>query len=138
MTHAVQMLRTHPGTIQAEADALALAIDACFDCAETCTACADACLAVEGVDELLCCIRLSLDCVDVCDTTGKLVSRQTGANAEVVRAQVRACIAACWACADECQRHAARFEHCRVTAEACTRCQLACEDLILGSPAPSS
>jgi hypothetical protein len=138
VTHAVRMLRTHPGTIQAEADVLAVAIDACFDCAETCTACADACLASGAVEKLLCCVRLSLDCVDVCDATGKLLSRQSGPNADVVRAQVRACIAASRTCAEECQRHAARFEHCGVCADACRRCERACEDLVSGSPAPSS
>lgn len=138
MTHAVRMLRSHPGTIQAEADALAAAIDACFDCAETSTACADASLAGGAVERLACSIRLCLDCVDVCDATGKLLSRHTGVNADVVRAQVRACIAACRACAEECERHAARLEHCRVTAEACRQCERACEDLLVGSPAPSS
>lgn len=138
MTHAVRMLETHPGTIQAEADVLAAAIDACFDCAETCTACADACLAADRIETLVCCVRLNLDCVDVCDATGKLLSRQTGTNADVVRAQVRACIAASRACAEECERHAGRHEHCAVCAEACRRCERACECLLCGSPAPSS
>jgi hypothetical protein len=79
------------------------------------------------VKELVTCIRLNQDCADVCDTIGKLMTRQTGrASAEVIRHALEACIAACRVCAEECERHASKHEHCRVCAEACRACEQAC------------
>lgn len=139
MTYSVQMLRKHPGDLAGPVDVIAAAIDACFDAAETCTACADACLGELSVAKLVACVRLNLDCADICNTTGKVLARQTDLNVEVVRAQVRACLAAVHACAEECRRHAAELEHCRVCVDACCMCEQACEDLLKGSPAqPSS
>jgi hypothetical protein len=38
--------------------------------------CADACLGEEKVEMLRRCIRLNLDCADVCNATGRMLSRQ--------------------------------------------------------------
>ena len=62
--------------------------------------------------------------------TGRVLSRQTGTNAETVRALLEACRAACTGCGDECASHADMHEHCRVCAEACRRCEQACADLL--------
>jgi hypothetical protein len=130
MTHVAEMLRTRPGQTSAPDDLVA-AIDACFDCAQTCTACADACLGEQHVSSLVQCIRLNLDCADVCATTGRLLSRQTATDWTVVRNQLQACIAACRACGDECEQHGRHgMEHCRVCAESCRRCGEACERLL--------
>ncbi len=51
------------------------------------------------------CIRTDLDCADVCEATGRVLSRHTGYHAET-------------------------HEHCRIGAEACRRCGQACRDLI--------
>ena len=138
MTYSVQMLRKHPADLAGPCDVLASAIDACFDCAETCTACADACLGEADLARLVACIRLNLDCADVCATTGRLLARQTAVDADLVRAQVHACIVAARACAAECRKHAGAMEHCRVCAEACSMCEQACEEVLKGPPAPSS
>ena len=37
-------------------------------------------------------------------------------------------IAACRLCAEECERHAAKMQHCRICGEACRRCERACQD----------
>jgi hypothetical protein len=106
-------------------------IDACYDCAESCTQCADDCLGEESVQELTTCIRLNLDCADICATTGRVVGRRTGYDAEVTSAVLRACIEACRSCADECDIHAAHgMEHCGVCAEECRRCEQACQELL--------
>ena len=85
----------------------------------------------DRLQELVTCIRLNLDCADVCETTGKLMTRQTGgASVEVLRRALETCIAACQACAEECEKHAARQEHCRVCAEACRACEQACRDVV--------
>ena len=81
-------------------DALAECIRACFDCAQVCTACADACLGEQDNEMLVRCIRLDLDCADLCDATGRIVSRQTAIEPAMVRA------------------------------EACRRCERACNDLM--------
>ncbi len=53
------------------------------------------------------CMRLDLDCADVCFTTSALTSRRTGSNNPVIQAMLAACQASCCACAEECDRHAA-------------------------------
>lgn len=76
------------------------------------------------------CVGLNLDCADVCDTTGRVVTRQTEPDLRVVRVAIEACIVTRRACADECDRHAAHHDHCRVCAEVCRRCEQACSDLL--------
>ncbi|EWT07723.1 hypothetical protein N864_23395 [Intrasporangium chromatireducens Q5-1] len=105
-------------------------IQACFECAQACTACADACLSEEMVTELVTCIRTNLDCADLCASTGAVLSRHTGYDANLTRAVLEACAQACKACRDECERHAGMHEHCRVCAESCRRCEQACRDLL--------
>ena len=76
MTHHVSsMLETYPKDLGGiDTQKLAECIEACFECAQTCTACADACLAEDMVAELTQCIRLNLDCADLCETTGRVLS----------------------------------------------------------------
>ncbi len=129
MAVAQEMIATHPRrTSNAE---LTRCIEACFECAQACTACADACLAEEKVAELVRCIRLNLDCADVCDTTGRVLSRLTEADAGLERSLLEVCAEACRVCAEECERHAQMgMEHCRICAEACRHCEEACRSLI--------
>jgi hypothetical protein len=131
MSAIQKMLETHPGHVdQSHLDDLVACIEACFDCAQTCVSCADACLAEEMVGHLRYCIRMNLDCADVCTTTGKMLTRQTRPNWEVIRSQLSACAAVCKACGSECGSHADEHEHCRVCAEACRRCESACDKLL--------
>ena len=127
---ASEMLRTHPQPTTVDQAALARCIEECFACAQTCVACADACLGEESVAELTRCIRLNLDCADVCESTGKILTRQTDFDAELARSIVQVCVAACRRCGDECERHAEHHEHCRVCADACRRCEQTCEDVL--------
>ena len=128
---ARQMLDSYPRELNVDRGLFVRCIEACCDCAESCTQCADDCLGEESVQELTGCIRLNLDCADICAATGRVVSRQTGVDANVTTAIVQACIAACRSCGDECERHAAHgMEHCRVGAEECRRCEQACQELL--------
>nr|WP_235027785.1 four-helix bundle copper-binding protein [Dietzia maris] len=97
---------------------------------QTCTSCADACLAEEMVADLRNCIRLNLDCADLCATTGKILSRRTGQNLATVKTTLEACRTACAECATECKKHEDMHEHCRVCAEACRKCEQACTELL--------
>jgi hypothetical protein len=130
VTHALEMIRTHPGRPAVEAGVLGRCIDACFDCAQSCTACADACLAEQDVQALRRCIRLDLDCADVCVATGKVLSRQVEFEPAVARALVQACAESCRVCGDECERHAEHMEHCRVCADVCRECEQACNRVL--------
>ncbi|UKA68425.1 four-helix bundle copper-binding protein [Arthrobacter sp. FW306-05-C] len=131
MTHITSMLETYPKDLgNVDRQKLADLIAACFECAQTCTACADACLSEDMVAELTKCIRTNLDCSDICATTGNILSRHTGYDANITRAVLEACAVACKACGDECDRHAGMHRHCRVCAEACRRCENACRELL--------
>ena len=125
-----EMISTHADSLAIDQSALTECIEACFECAQACTACADACLAEDMVADLRHCIRTDLDCADICETTGKVLSRQTQPNLELIRAQVRACRTACRTCGEECRSHADMHEHCRVCGEACRNCEEACDRLL--------
>jgi hypothetical protein len=125
-----EMIATHPDVRGSVDEALIEAIDAAYACAQTCTSCADACIAEEMVAQLRQCIRLNLDCADVCAATATLANRRTGSNEEVIRKMLDACITACRLCGEECQRHATKHEHCRICAESCRRCETACQNAL--------
>ena len=106
MTHAQELLATHPRSSTVDAAALVACIEACFDCAQSCVAC------------------------DVCAATGRVFSRVTEFDPQPARAVVAACAEACKSCAEECERHAHHHEHCRICAELCRRCEKACRDVL--------
>ena len=128
--HVQQMLSTHPDVRGNTNDTLLRCIEHCCSCAQTCTSCADACLAEERVAELRQCIRLNLDCADLCYAAGSLASRRTGSNETAIVEALRACAMACRLCGEECARHGEHMEHCRICAEACRACEAACVDAI--------
>jgi hypothetical protein len=101
-----------------------------LECGQACTACAGADLGEQMIADLVKCARLNLDCADVCETTAKVLSRQTGYDLDLTRAVVQACAQACKVSGDECDRHAQMHEHCRVCAELCHRCQQVCEEVL--------
>lgn len=102
-----------------------------FDRAQACKACTDACLGEQNTAMLIRCIRLDFDRADVCDATGKILSRQTAFEPAMARSTVDASAAACRLCGDECDRQAQHgMEHCRICAEACRRCKQACGVLL--------
>jgi hypothetical protein len=128
--HVHQMLRTHPGPSSLDREALLECIQACLDCAQSCISCADACLGEKDPSHMVRCIRLNQDCANICEATGKILSRQTAFEPAMAQAILQACVAACRLCGDECERHAQTMEHCRVCAEACRRCEQACQRLL--------
>ena len=125
-----EMISSHPQPTSLDRDALLRCIEDCVECATTCTSCADACLGEKDLQELVRCIRVNLDCADACEATGRIVTRQTAPDLAVVRAAIEGCAIACRACGEECERHAAHHEHCRVCAETCRRCEQSCKDLL--------
>ena len=130
MSYARQMLDSYPRTVNLDAGVLAATIDALSDCAQACTADVDADLSEQNLAEMVRCIRLCLDCVDVCTATVGVTSRLAEYDANVIRPLLQACVAICKSCGDECERHAPHHEHCRVCAEACRRCEHDCRELL--------
>jgi hypothetical protein len=124
------MLETHPEPAGSNGDEARRCIEACVECTQTCTVCADACLGEADVAQMVACIRLNLDCADVCHVTGTLMTRPSHRDAPALRAQLQACVEICRACADECGKHGEHMEHCRVCAEACRACEQACEAMM--------
>lgn len=130
-TYASQMAQTNPSRVPVASHVSAECIQACFDCAQACTACADACLGEQEAKMVVRCIRLDLDCADVCMTTGKVLSRQTAFDPQIARAVLQACATTCKLCGDECAMHAQHgMQHCATCAEACRRCAQACNALL--------
>src|SRR4051812_41359953 len=103
---AHQMISTHPDVRGKPNNALITCIEECYSCAQTCTSCADACLAEEMVRELTQCIRLNLDCADICNVTGRIATRRTGSDEDLIRRMLDVCANICRLCGDECRRHA--------------------------------
>jgi len=96
-----------------------------------CTQCADDCLSEKDVASLVKCIRIDLDCADICAATARVLSRQTEYDANLTRAQLQACVVACQTCAEECEQHAEHgMQHCVVCAAECRRCETACQELL--------
>jgi uncharacterized membrane protein len=131
MSYARQMLDSHPRTSGLDVGVLAATIDALTDCTQACTADVDADLGEQDLAEMVKCIRLCLDCADVCTATIGVISRQASYDANVTRPLLQACVAICKSCGDECGRHAQMHEHCRVCEQACRRCEQACRQLLI-------
>ena len=129
MSYARQLLDSYQGTVKVDVAMLAAAIDAMSDCAQACIADTDADLGEQDVTEMARCIRLCLNCTDVCTATAGVLSRPADYDADVARPLLQACVAICKRCGDECERHA-HMQHCRVCAEACRRCEQACRGLL--------
>ncbi len=131
-----EMVVTHPNLERGVNSALIHCIEQCYSCAQACTACADACLGEEMVQDLVHCIRLNLDCADLCYATGRIASRRSGDDDAAIAIALKACAKACALCADACEQHGDRMEHCRVCAAQCDACEDACKEA-LGSLRPA-
>src|SRR5215469_15878836 len=130
MSYARQILDTYPRTLNVDADLLAATIDALSDCAQACAADTDADLSEDNLAEMVKCIRLCLNCTDICTATAGILSRLAEYDADATRPLLEACAATCKSCGDECERHAQMYEHCRTCAEACRRGEQACRELL--------
>ena len=89
--HVQEIINTHPQVRGQTNDALIRCIEECYSCAQTCTSCADACFAEDNVKSLTQCIRLNLDCADVSSITGRIATRRTGSDEEMIRRMLHAC-----------------------------------------------
>ena len=130
MSYARQMLDTFSRTVNVDADVLAAAIDAMSDCAQACHADNAADLGEPNLADMVRCIRLCLDCADICTAAVGVTSRLVDYDPAVLRPLLESCVVICRSCGDECERHAAMHAHCRVCEQACRRCEQACRALL--------
>jgi hypothetical protein len=91
------------------------------ECAAVCNHCASACLEEPDIKMLKDCIKLDIDCAEVCLLTMKLLAR----NSQHAEHLLKECTEICNACAEECEKHG-HMEHCRECAETCRACAEAC------------
>ena len=134
MTRIEQMYKTHPTQSEMDSGMMADCLESCMECLETCNSCADACLGEKNVDMLKRCIRLNLDCADLCEVSARILSRQTETDWRLVRSVTDTMAMACRLCAEECEKHAKMHDHCRVCAEACRRCEQSCHKMMGAIP----
>jgi hypothetical protein len=99
-------------------------IDACSACAQACEHCSVACLGEREVAKLAECIRLDLDCAELCWSAASHMSR----DSQFAAAVCAVCADACDACAAECEKHQ-QMGHCRECAAACRRCADECRQM---------
>lgn len=138
MSYARHILGTGRSTPELDSDVLAATVDALNDCAQACAAEVSDDLGGRDVPEMVDCILLCLDCVDVCTATMGIVSRQTAYDGNAMTSLLEACASICGNCGDECERHAEMHAHCRMCAEACRRCEQACRQLIDATKLPTA
>lgn len=91
------------------------------ECAAACNHCSSACLGEKDVHMLAVCIKLDLDCAEICATTAAFVARGSLHAGHLLKE----CAEICLQCAEECEKHA-HMEHCKRCAEACRKCAEAC------------
>jgi hypothetical protein len=99
-------------------------LNALNDCVAECNHCAAACLEEHDVAMLTKCIKLNIDCADVCQLTASLIAR----GSEHAQHLLKECVEICNACATECEQHS-HMEHCRMCAQICRQCAEACSHM---------
>ena len=129
MSYSSRILDTFARDSRIEAGLLREALDSLDDCIQACIVDTDADLSESDLGDMVKCIRLCLQCTDVCAATRSYLGRPAEFDARVARPLLEACIALCESCGDECERHGRMHAHCRVCAEACRRCEDACRKL---------
>ena len=123
-----QMVTTNPSPPVIRRDALIQCIEVCVLCEQTCASCADACLGEPDPRELRRCIRINLDCAEICAATQRMLSRHFEPETSLLVRQLELCAEACALCAEECRRHP--HEHCQVCAEMCSRTEDECRQAL--------
>ena len=128
MDRLEKLLKTHPRPASTAGHEALVCIRAAAECALVCTACADACLSEPTVARLTDCIRLNLECGEICRLVARLLARPGRQDRESLERALDACSRACRACAEVCRRH--DHEHCRICADTCAACAEACEAMV--------
>lgn len=98
-------------------------IDMCNRCAAACFNCAGECLKEQDVHMMTTCIKLDLDCANICQVAVGMMGR----DSKFIDSICTLCAQICDACAGECAKHS--HDHCKQCAEACRKCAEACRKM---------
>jgi hypothetical protein len=103
-------------------------LEACAACAQICDRCADDMIGMEAgrhkeLQDL--CIRLCVDCADLCALSSRWMSRLSPSTELLCRA----CAEICDRCASICEQHSPHHPLCGSCAVECRRCAAACRDM---------
>ena len=93
------------------------------DCVRTCNNCATKDLVEPDFPKMARCIRLDLDCSDVCSLTSHYLSR----GSEFANSMLVQCALICDVCAEECEKHP-DMPHCVECAKICRNCAEECRN----------
>ena len=93
-----------------------------YKCALASNYCAASCLDEEDVKMMKDCIRLDMDCAQICSLTAALLARDSEHGEHLLKE----CAEVCGLCAAECEKHADKMEHCKECAAACMECEAIC------------
>lgn len=96
-------------------------IEALDNCATQCNNCTTACLDEQDVKAMANCIKLDIDCAEICRLTAAFIARGSVHAMHLMKE----CADICNACAAECGKHS-HMEHCKKCADACKKCAVAC------------
>lgn len=91
------------------------------ECAAECHHCTTACLDEQDVKMLAECIKLDIDCAEICQLTAAFLARGSEHAIHILKE----CAEICEACAGECGKHG-HMEHCKRCAEVCRLCAEEC------------
>src|SRR5437879_10506737 len=89
------MLDSYSRTFNVDNGVVAATIDALNDCAQACIADVDADLGEQDVLEMVKCIRLCMECADICAATVTVTSRLAEYDSKITRPLLEACAVAC-------------------------------------------
>lgn len=90
-------------------------------CVGECNHCTIACLEEQDVKMLAKCIKMNIDCAEICQLAVSFLERGSEHSEHILKE----CAEICNACAEECEKHS-HMEHCKKCAEVCRNCAEEC------------
>ena len=82
-------------------------IEACYLCATACDNCAASCLDEENLEMMRECIKLDMQCANICRLAAQFMTLNSGSAQDLCRL----CADVCQKCGDECGKH--EHDHCQ-------------------------
>src|ERR1700733_10515936 len=122
MADTRDILDASPSGVPLGVPEVATAIDACLNCFQTCTSCADADLAEDDIAEMRTCIALCLNCADVSQLTGRVLSRPARSERFVGYCLLQACVRTCTSSYEHCVVHAEHHRPSAICEKVCRAC----------------
>lgn len=94
--------------------------DILAECTKACYNCFIKCLEEKDTPIMAACIKINVDCAQICQTTAAFISR----GSEDSKSLMKICVEICKKCNEICSKH--NPDHCQQCADACYKCAIAC------------